>query len=87
MLVGVLVGGPATGGVPPVLDDVRLGELLTLAVAEATLSLAAGHQMRLVEIDLEPLTDVVLNSRSRTPRSAAFLYSNPAPIKPKIFVK
>ena len=51
MGLGVLVGGPSCGGVPPILDDVSLCELLTLAVTKATLCLAGSYQVRLRQVD------------------------------------
>ena len=79
MRLGVLVGGPPCGAVPPILDDVGLGELLTLTVAKSTLCLAGGHQIRLRQIDFQPLANVVLDGRSGAPRTTTFFHSNPEP--------
>ena len=74
---GVLVSDPAAERVPVIFDGERFGELLSLAVAETALRLATGHQVRRMQINLQPLANVVLDGRTWAPGTATFLHPNP----------
>ena len=70
-MTGVVgVGHPSAGGVPPVLDDVHLGELLTSTSAEATLGLRPRDPVLPLEVNLEPFLGLLSDRILRAPCSA-----------------
>ena len=70
-MTGVVgVGHPSAGGVPPILDDVHLGELLTSTSAETTLGLRPRNPVLPLEVNLEPFLGLLGDRVLRAPRSA-----------------
>ena len=80
--IGVLVRHPATQAVAPIFNYEGFGKLLSLSVTEPPLGFTGRHEEWPVtgQGHFQPLADVVLDSRTRTPGSASFLDSNSAQI-------
>lgn len=73
---GVPVEDPSSEGVPPVLDQIRLCVLLTLAVSEAALRLEMRHQVLRVQFHLQEFTHRLADDFFGTPGAAVFLLAN-----------
>lgn len=78
MRIGIFISDPTAQSGSPVFDDECFGEFLALSVTETALGFTSGDQERPVagQSHLEPLANVVLDGRTRTPSAATFFHSD-----------
>lgn len=83
MRIGIFVSDPTAQTRTPVFNDERFSEFLALSVTETALCFTGRDEVRPVttgQSHFQPFTNVVLNSRTRTPSAATFFHSHPLPV-------